>query len=281
MKKNKIIGFVVGDRFLEAMGELSVAELAARTGISESTVRNFQHSRATNPHRPSRRVLRLLDQVLKFTHEHYMEYPPQPVTIDSGLFDALAICSALPVEQLRMTAPMDFTGFWDARLRLIGEGMVHGRWSDTIALSILQTKEQVTISALDPDGAITHNATVLLPNEGDGDATWDAERLASAGEEADPQASNAENKAQEASANMVKQTLGPVLLNAAGPPLGFDRVASQELPSGWITYCYSDSHLAGHLVVVVPLGPKATGVGLQIRVEIEARRRSSDRPRNR
>ncbi len=279
MKKNKIMGFVVGDRFLEAMGELSVAELAAKTGVSESTVRNFQHSRATNPHRPSRRVLKILDQVLKFTHEHYMEYPPQPVTVDSGLFDALAICSALPVEQLRMTTPTDFTGLWDARLRLIAEGMVHGPWSDTIALSILQTKEQVTISALDPDGAITHNATVLLPNEGD--AKLDAKRFASAGEGAEQKASEAENKAQEASANMVKQTVGPVLLNAVGPPLGFDRVANQELPSGWITYCYSDSHLAGHLVVVMPLGPKATGVGLQIRVEIEARRRSSDRPRNR
>jgi hypothetical protein len=279
MKRKKIMGVVNGDRFLEAMGELSVAELAARTGISESTVRNFQHSVATSPHRPSRRVLKLLDQVLKFTHEHYMEYPPQPVTVDSGLFDALAICSALPVEQLRMAVPMDFTGLWDARLRLIGEGMVHGRWSDTIALSILQTKEQVTISALDPEGAITHNATVLLPNEGD--TTLDAERLASAGEAADPQASEADTKAQEASANMVKQTVGLVLLNAAGPPLGFDRVANQELPSGWITYCYGDSHLAGHLVVVVPLGPQATGVSLQIRVEIEARRRSSDRPRNR
>ena len=109
----------------------------------------------------------------------------------------------------------------------------------------------------------------------------DAERLASAGEAADPQASEADTKAQEASATMVKQTVGLVLLNAAGPPLGFDRVANQELPSGWITYCYGDSHLAGHLVVVVPLGPQATGVSLQLRVEIEARRRSSDRPRNR
>jgi len=133
MKKSSfIMMYVHGDRFLEAMAEFTVTELKMMSGVSEATIRNYQDSRATKPHTPSMSILRKLDRVLPKKHDYYvvfvpqLVYTPQPQVLASGLFGALAQCSAVPVDKLQLLIAVDYRPRDSQPWGTIGEGIAAG-----------------------------------------------------------------------------------------------------------------------------------------------------------
>ena len=167
MKKTKENWFVDGLKFQQATIQYTTTELSEATGVSESTLRNFEHSSVEKPHPPSRAVLRKLDRVLDIKHEYYVVRVPQPVVVNHGLFNLLARCSAVPAQELPFHITVEYTPNDDGPWRKIGEGIVYGATDEDPPPPIALATDAATWPQTPP-----HASTPMAPSSEDIRRVW-------------------------------------------------------------------------------------------------------------